>query len=237
MSTATTTPQQQGALVTGTGVYLDHLAVVCQDLQQGVTWLESVLGVRATPGGQHPRMATHNALLRLGEGLYLEVIAPQAGVPLPAQPRWFALDNLQPGSLPHLAMWVLRNEGAPGIAARVEQASEALGPVQTMSRGERQWQITIPSDGSIPVDGAGPALIEWQAGPAHPAQTLPEQGLSLQRLRIGHPQPERLQRLADSLQWRYAQAGPEIVFVQTLSPSVSAEIMTPSGLRVLPGRG
>lgn len=164
--------------MTGPGVYLDHLAVVCQDLQLGVAWLESALGVRATPGGQHPRMATHNALLRLGDGLYLEVIAPQADVPPPAQPRWFALDDLQPGSQPYLAMWVLRSEGAPGIAVRADQASEALGPVQTMSRGERQWQITIPGDGSIPVDGAGPALIEWQAGPAHPAQTLPEQGLS-----------------------------------------------------------
>lgn len=236
MSTKHITSAESQAGLTGQGVFLDHIAVVCADLAQGVTWLESLLGVPLSPGGQHPRMATHNALLRLGDGLYLEVIAPEAKVPPPMQPRWFALDDLQPDSPPHLAMWVLRSEGAPGIAAHVAQASEALGQVQAMSRGERHWQITIPEDGSIPVDGAGPALIEWQAGPPHPSEILPEQGLSLQRLCIGHPQPERLQALADSLQWHYDAAGPEIVFEKTEIPTLSAEIMTPHGLRHLRGR-
>lgn len=221
--------------MTESGVFLDHLAVVCPDLEQGVQWLEAQLGVRPSPGGQHPRMATHNALLRLGDQLYLEVIAPQAEQPAPSRPRWFALDDLQAHSVPHLAMWVLRTEGAAHIDAIAAKASEPLGPVQAMSRGERHWHITIPDDGTIPLDGAGPALIEWQPGPSHPAQNLPDLGLSLQRVCIGHPQPERLQQLARSLEWRYAQAGPEIVFLQTSIPCVTADIMTPSGLRHLRG--
>ncbi|THU00255.1 VOC family protein [Lampropedia puyangensis] len=213
-------------------VVLDHIAVAAPSLEQGVQWVESVLGVRPQPGGQHPRMGTHNALLRLGPSLYLEVIAPQAGVPAPAQPRWFALDTLPSDAPPRLAMWVLRTNA---IAQTIGAASEPLGPVQAMSRGERRWQITIPADGSIPVDGVGPAVIEWEAGLPHPAEGLSDQGLSLQRLRIAHPQPQRLAHLAQSLGLQQDSAMPVLTWEACAhqQPFLTAEIMTAQGLRVM----
>ena len=35
------------------------------------------------------------------------------------------------------------------------------GPIETMTRGAREWLITIPADGALPLGGAMPMLIEW----------------------------------------------------------------------------
>ena len=72
---------------------LDHLAVSAADLAVGTARIEDLFGVRLAPGGKHPDMGTHNRLLSLGPGLYLEVIAIDAAAPPPDRPRWFDLDN------------------------------------------------------------------------------------------------------------------------------------------------
>ena len=42
---------------------LDHLALSCERLADGVGALEMALGVPLAPGGVHPLMGTHNRLL------------------------------------------------------------------------------------------------------------------------------------------------------------------------------
>ena len=53
---------------------LDHLVVTAPTLEGGVEYVADCLGVLPVPGGVHPRMGTHNALVRLGTSQYLEVI-------------------------------------------------------------------------------------------------------------------------------------------------------------------
>jgi hypothetical protein len=138
------------------GCELDHLVVTAADLRSGVEWVRDVLGAEPRPGGKHREMGTHNCLLRLGESAYLEVIAPDPGGCRPEWPRWFGLDHVSKGSPPRLAAWVART---PDIRAAQAACSEPLGGVERMSRGNLEWLITIPEDGSLPLDGAAPTLI------------------------------------------------------------------------------
>jgi hypothetical protein len=207
--------------------FLDHIAVTAFSLEEGAAFVSDTLGVAPQPGGEHPRMATHNRLLRLGDTLYLEVIAPNPAAPAPGRPRWFGLDGLGPQSPPSLATWVVRSTD---IRASAAASSEPLGPIESMSRGALDWLITIPADGSIPLQGAAPALIEWQAA-EHPASRMEDKGCALVRLEIFHPDPERASRLLSSLELEAP------VFVHPAGRGgparLVAHIDTPHGIRVL----
>lgn len=172
-------------------------------------------------------MGTHNLLLRLGNSVFLEVISPNPEAPPPARPRWFALDTLCLHSPPALATWVARTGDLHGTAPA---CSEALGDIEPMSRGALNWRMTIPGDGALPLDGIAPALIEWETQ-THPAAKLQDYGLSLVKLELFHPEPERISRLLQSIGF----AGE----VSVLPPGggrtacLLAHIATPQGLRVL----
>lgn len=169
-------------------------------------------------------MGTHNLLLRLGEALFLEVIATNPSAINPGRPRWFALDALAPQSEAALSTWVVRTTD---IQATVSASSEALGNIEPMNRGPLNWLITIPADGSLALGGTAPTLIEWHSE-VHPAQKLKDQGLSLAKLELFYPEPERLANLLQSLEIE----APVSVRAGSVSRLV-AHIHTPQGLRLL----
>jgi hypothetical protein len=171
---------------------IDHLVVTSADLASGVEFVRQRLGVSPQPGGEHARMGTHNCLLKLGEFVYLEVISPDPAAPKPDRPRWFELDH--PKS-PRLATWAARTND---IHAAVAASSEPLGNIEPMTRGQLSWLITIPTDGSLPLGGTAPAVIEWQTQP-HPASRLPDAGCTLVRLEAFHPDAPRLRALLSSI--------------------------------------
>ncbi len=141
-----------------TTCHIDHITIVAPSLAVGGEWVHTLLGVHSQQGGEHPRMGTHNLLLALGEAVFLEVIAINPDAPAPKRPRWFGLDQLPSDSAPFLSCWVARTDHIHLTAAA---APEQLGVVQPMSRGALNWLITIPEDGSVPMGGAAPALIQW----------------------------------------------------------------------------
>jgi hypothetical protein len=208
---------------------IDHIAVTAPSLEAGAAFVRGVLGIAPQTGGEHPRMGTHNLLLRLGDALFLEVIAPNPAAPAPFWPRWFALDSLAPNSAPALSAWVARTSD---IHTTTSASSEVLGNIEPMSRGALNWLITIPPDGSLPLGGVAPVLIEWQTD-VHPATRLEDHGLSLAKLELFHPEPDRVSRLLLSL----GIEGPvSITAAQSgAAPRLVAYIDTPKGLRLLSG--
>jgi len=207
--------------------FLDHITVTAFSLEAGAAFVSETLGVSPQIGGEHPRMATHNLLLRLGDTTFLEVIAPNPAAQSPSRPRWFALDSLGPLSPPSVSTWVVRTSN---IQAAVATASEPLGNIEPMSRGALNWLITIPTDGSVPLNGTAPALIEWHTD-VHPAAKLEDKGLALAKLEIFHPNPDRVSQLLSSLE---LDAPVSVLPAQpgTFTHLV-AHINTPQGLRVI----
>lgn len=210
--------------------FIDHLTVTAPTLEAGTAWAEAALGVRLQPGGQHLRMGTHNRLLRLGESLYLEVIAPDPALPPPQRPRWFGLDELPADAAPRLATWVARSSD---IEAAVAAASAVdLGSPTPMERGALQWLITLPDDGRLRLGGLAPALIQWLT-PRHPAAGLEDRGCALTRLEARTPEPARVQALLAALGMDGAVAVSALAVGQ--EPQLVAHVETPAGRRVLGG--
>jgi catechol 2,3-dioxygenase-like lactoylglutathione lyase family enzyme len=195
---------------------IDHLAVTCADLDEGAAWVEARLGVPLDGGGRHARFGTWNRLLLLGPGLYLEVIAPEPGT-APAAPRWFGLHK---AGAPALAHWIVR---VPNLDAALAEAPPEAGEALALSRGDLRWRSAVPPDGSLPWGGAFPMLIEWDGQGGHPADRLPDRGLRLLGLEVGHPRASRLRGLLGHL------ADPRLSMVTADVPGLRATIATPRG--------
>jgi hypothetical protein len=204
---------------------LDHLVITTPRLAHGVAAVEAALGVPMRPGGQHGRMGTHNAVLRLGEAAYLEVIAVDPSAPPPSRPRWFGLSR--PPVDTRLAHWVLACDDIDVWAPNLGFDDDA---VIDMARGDYRWRITVPADGHLPEAGLLPSLIQWEAG-GHPSERLPEAGCRLLALVLRHPEPARLAARLESVDFEDAR----LRIQHSEEPGLQALIGTPGGERWLFG--
>ncbi len=198
---------------------LDHLAVVGETLAEAVAHVEEALGVHMGPGGEHAHFGTHNQLIGLADGIYLEAISanPAAG-DLP-YPRWFDLDRLQ--GAPRLGNWICRIDDMDAELARLDVDA---GKVVHLTRGDLRWRMAVPDSGVLPFDNRFPALIRWDVE-VTPAEILAPSGVALTRLEVAHPEFEDLA----------AHVGlndPRVVFVAG-EAALQATFDTPHGQRVL----
>jgi hypothetical protein len=203
---------------------LDHLVIAAARIGEGIDFVEDMLGVRMPLGGKHPIMNTHNAVMRLGDGLYLEVIAvdPEAGAA--SRPRWFGLDDAKLQSRlttegPCLVAWIVRSDD---LHATLHAAAGDLGDVLSMSRGTLSWQIGVAPNGLPAMGGLLPTAIQWPAG-EHPTQRMPDMGVRFGGLTLRAPKPEALRaalarigadRLAEIKPYRRSALPLEATFIR-----------------------
>lgn len=175
----------------------DHLAIAADTLEQGVEFIQQKFGVTIPFGGEHNQMGTHNHLMQIGDGIFLELITIQtnANPPKPPQKRWFDLDNptLQ-NELKHSPKFVTWIARTPSIQAELQSLNTDIGEIHQVTRGKLNWQITIPQNGALTEHGLFPTLIEWQNNQT-PAPNMADLGIRLTELILTHPQPNRLNRL------------------------------------------
>jgi Glyoxalase-like domain len=168
----------------------DHILLGAPDLDVGIRWLEERTGVRAKFGGNHPGAGTRNALLSLGNGHYLEIIAPD-----PAQANVPDVRGLRELSSPRIIQWAIHTEDIIAAKNMVEAAGiKTVGP----KPGSRQrpdgkllrWQ-TLGIEQTTPLV---PFFIQWEAGSPHPSSDSPPLGTA-KSLRFETPQPDELTRI------------------------------------------
>lgn len=207
-------------------VELDHLVVAAATLAEGIDHIATLTGVAPVAGGRHALMGTHNALLKLGERTYLEVIAIDPDAAKPLRRRWFGLDDAalqaQLAAHPRLVAWVARTGD---IDAAAQLAPDAR--VLEMARGDYRWRIAVPDDGSRPAGGVLPVLIQWDAL-GHPAEQLPRSGVTLAQLAAMAPDPAPLRRILQELG---SEGTPQITYNPTFR--LAAMLRTPRGMVTL----
>lgn len=199
---------------------IDHLAVAGETLDAAVAHIEEALGVEMGPGGQHPRYGTHNRLIGLEEGLYLEAIAIEPGAEPQERPRWFDLDRFSGPA--RLTNWIMR---AADLQHEVQMSPEAAQRIVNMQRGDLRWLMTVPADGRLPFDNCYPAALQWLGPP--PASRMVPSGCRLTRLVLSHPEAEALTGALARV------VSDERLVVERGRAALRAEFETPHGIRVL----
>ena len=182
---------------------IDHLVFGCDDLQDGTSFLEQTLGVGFAGGGKHTLMATHNRLLKLQDSIYFEAIAIDHEAVQKhgniGRKRWFSLDEDRTkerlAQSPRPLTWVV---AVDDIYDAVSKCGYDAGKITAMTRGDLEWMLTIPEDGTLVEDGLLPGFIQWPGG-RNPANKLPESGTRLQRLILQCPQPDAIGQIIDQL--------------------------------------
>jgi hypothetical protein len=199
---------------------IDHLVYAAPDLNAGIDRIETLLGVRATPGGQHPGRGTRNALIALGPSTYIEIIGPDPDQQAPTERRPFGIDGLKE---PRLVTWAANESDLARLSAAATAAGIAVGERAAGSRRRPDgvlltWNYTNPR--AVVADGIVPFFIDWGKTP-HPAQSAVNGG-RIVGLAAEHPAPERTMQALQRL-------GLDLVVVKGERPALIATIDTPRG--------
>jgi hypothetical protein len=167
---------------------LDHIVVAVRSLDEGVAQFEQLTGVKAGAGGKHPGRGTENALVSLGGGSYLEIIAPQAAATLSKEDEGMR-------ALAHLTIvdWAVRVGDVDAAVAALKAAGFTTSLPQPGARltpaGERlDWMTFGLTDQAL---SGAPFFIRWSPNTRHPSTTAAE-GCLLDRLRVHDPRSGRL---------------------------------------------
>ncbi|MEX0369872.1 MAG: VOC family protein [Tateyamaria sp.] len=200
----------------------DHLVVGGTTLLAAQAHVEGALGVPMQPGGAHEVFQTHNMLMGLEDGLYLEAIAPNPDVTPPTRPRWYDLDRFT--GPPRLSNWAC---AVDDMEAALTTMPPGTGQPVEVRRGDLQWRMAVSRDGTTPFDNLWPALIEWPRSVVHPASRLTRTNVRLRRFTLVHPDGLAL---ATTLRQFVAD---DRIAIETGAHALHAEFETPNGIRTL----
>jgi hypothetical protein len=174
---------------------IDHIVVAIRSLDEGVAQFEALTGVKAGAGGRHPGRGTENALVSLGGGSYLEIIAPQKDANLsPDDARMRELTRLT------IVDWAVRIVDVDDALASLHRAGFMTSPPQPGARltpsGERlDWMTFGLADARI---DSAPFFIRWSPNSRHPSTTAPG-GCALERLSVADPAADQLAAILRAL--------------------------------------
>lgn len=204
---------------------IDHIVYAVQNLEAGIEQFEQLTGVRPVFGGYHTTKGTKNALVRLGDACYLELLAVDHENTAVSGPRWMGVDLVQE---PLITRWSLKSTDLAQDSKALQAYQADMGVIQggqrkTAAGDWLRWQMILPL--AEPLVEVVPFLTDWQASSVHPADAL--EGLcELIELRLVHPDPEKVQAALDKLASGIIVKAGEVV-------RIKLELKTPKGTVLL----
>jgi hypothetical protein len=208
---------------------LDHLTVIAPTLAEGVAHVRACLDLDVPFGQRHAYMGTHNHLLQLGGASYLEIVALDPQGDAPPRRRWFGLDDQRQVRADwdagrRLRAWVARTDAIDSVIAGREHV---FGRIVALPWAEPSFDFAIPDDGSLPLDGAAPSLIDRRGKPRAMA-TMADLGARLRSFSLEHPDAAAIAELYRELD---IDDPPTIARGRELR--YRAQIETPAGMKEL----
>lgn len=197
-------------------VGVDHLILGVDDLARGMADFERRTGVRPVKGGVHPGRGTQNALVSLGDGQYVEIMAPshEPGTPSDPRTRFSALTPVG---------WALHTEDLAGVVTALKTAGMDVSGITPGARARPDGRRLEWRTASVMGDGlhSAPFFIAWGQNTPHPSGESPT-GCRLAHLAMAEPSPATLQRFLDL-------SGVRVRVTQAAKVGITVVLQCPAG--------
>ncbi len=205
---------------------IDHFMWAAIDLESASAEFENLTGVRPVFGGVHHGFGTHNALVSMANGSYMEVLALDSdqNVENPI------VNEIKSLGSPEILAFHVQSKDLESIASILESMNiKYTGPLD-LSRerpdGEiLRWRLLFPE--SPLFKHALPIFIDWMEAP-HPSLSAPA-GCELLHLEVGHPNATELRAL-------YQKLNVQVEVIQAEKAYAKAILNSPKGLVTLSGQ-
>lgn len=177
---------------------IDHIVLAVPDLEQAIKEFKDKYYLDLVYGGKHESFGTHNALLNLGHGCYLEVLAPDPENTTFDGPRWMGADLSQQ---PVVCRWALKSNDLEKDKEALQKVNSAYGNIIEGSRQKTdgstlRWQMIRPLP--TPLIDIAPFMVDWKDSDSHPTDSLPE-NCELLSIELAHPEVEKMKPLFSEL--------------------------------------
>jgi len=139
-------------------MYIDHFVVTCEDLESTKKEFEKKTGAKIYYGGEHPSLGTHNALLPLDNGLYIEFLAPKEER---AKSNIFNLNSTKQNGYCLSAFCVSNIEKYLLLTDFSDSVKKAKMSRITKDNEEISWFIALDKQIDETFNGFIPFAIEW----------------------------------------------------------------------------
>jgi hypothetical protein len=197
----------------------DHIQLGIADLDEGIAFVRKLTGVEPAPGGAHPGYGTRNALISLGEGCYLEILALD---PAQMELRSARTDRIRALAGPTILTFAMQTTQVQQKLAAIQNLAGLSGKLDPRSRKKPDGSTLEWTN--VPIDSAfGPQIpffIDWR-GAKHPSMTTPA-GCQLTGFEVLHPD-------ADALRGIYRGLDIDIAVTAAANPGFVAHLATPRG--------
>ena len=143
---------------------LDHIVYAVPNLEEAMNWFEAKAGIRPIFGGYHTTQGTQNALLKIGEKCYLELLAIDEENKEVTTPRWMGIDLI---TQPKITRWAIQSSNLQTDSKVLRTYNMEMGNITGGQRKKSDgklltWELTMPL--AEPEVEVMPFLIDWQKG-------------------------------------------------------------------------